>query len=60
MPLQEMISNIEHISDEHTIYAEQPGILHPKQLLYQTMKRWRFLSRIRATAIFLKYLLSES
>lgn len=32
MPLQEMISNIEHISDEHTIYAEQPWDITSKAL----------------------------
>ncbi|MDF2791878.1 MAG: hypothetical protein K0S80_4980, partial [Neobacillus sp.] len=32
MSLQEMISNIEHISDEHTIYAEQPWDITSKAI----------------------------
>ncbi|MFV5357718.1 hypothetical protein VXQ28_09850 [Acinetobacter oleivorans] len=52
--LQEMISNIKHISDEHTIYVEQPWGITSKAIALSNDEKIEVIIKDKCYIYFLK------
>ena len=54
LSLQEMISNIEYISDEHTIYTEQPWGITSKAIALSNDEKMEVIIKDKCYSYFLE------